>query len=136
MSMRVVLPVLVLLIGAGCISIKDNVVDANTAQSEGSVFRHVVLFKYKAGTTPEQVQAIEDAFLALKGKIDAVKDIETGTDESTENLSKGFTNCFIVTFADPAGRDIYLPHPEHKTFVEFAGPFLEEALVVDFTPRR
>jgi hypothetical protein len=125
------------MLAAGCISIRGNVVDGgNEVQSEGTVFRHVVLFKYKEGTTPEQVQAIEVAFLDLKSKIDVIKDVEAGTDESTENLSKGFTNCFIVTFADPAGRDVYLPHPEHKKFVEFAGPYLEEALVIDFTPRR
>lgn len=133
-----VIPALVVLLAAGCISIRGNVVDDGNEvhHSEDSMFRHVVLFKYKEGTTPEQVQAIEVAFLDLKNKIDVIKDVEAGTDESTENLSKGFTNCFIVTFADPAGRDVYLPHPEHKKFVEFVGPYLEEALVVDFTPRR
>lgn len=138
MLKRVLIPGLVLLLAAGCISIKGNVVDgSNEGDSmDGKVFRHVVLFKYKEGTTPEQVQAIEDAFLDLKNRIDVIKDIEAGTDESTENLSKGFTNAFIVTFADPEGRDIYLPHPEHKKFVEFVGPYLEEALVVDFAPRR
>jgi hypothetical protein len=138
MLMRLIVPALVVLLAAGCISIRGNVVDGGNEvhQSEDSVFRHVVLFKYKEGTTPEQVQAIEVAFLDLKSKIDVIKDVEAGTDESTENLSKGFTNCFIVTFADPAGRDVYLPHPEHKKFVELAGPYLEEALVVDFTPRR
>ncbi|MCC6697493.1 MAG: Dabb family protein [Candidatus Hydrogenedentes bacterium] len=104
------------------------------AEDESGVYRHVVLFKYKEGTTPEQVLAIEKAFLDLKNGIDVIKHIEAGTNSSTENLSKGFTNCFIVTFADPAGRDAYLPHPEHKKFVEFVGPYLEEALVVDFTP--
>lgn len=136
MLIRMVVPGLVLLLAAGCITIRGNVVDAETTVPEGSVFRHVVLFKYKEGTTPEQVKAVETTFLDLKNKIDAIKDVEAGTDESTENLSHGFTNCFIVTFADPAGRDRYLPHPEHKAFVEFAGPYLEEALVVDFKPRR
>ena len=121
---------------AGCVSIKGNVVAPEMADESPGVYRHVVLFKYKEGTTPEQVLAIENAFLDLKNGIDVIKHIEAGTNSSTENLNKGFTNCFIVTFADPAGRDAYLPHPEHKKFVEFAGPFLEEALVVDFTPRR
>ena len=120
---------------AGCVSIKGNVVSPEVAD-ESSVYRHVVLFKYKEGTTPEQVKSIETAFLDLENRIDVVKNIEAGTNSSTENLNKGFTNCFIVTFADPAGRDVYLPHPEHKKFVDFAGPFLEEALVVDFTPQK
>ncbi|MCC6487212.1 MAG: Dabb family protein [Candidatus Hydrogenedentes bacterium] len=121
---------------AGCVSIKGNVVAPEMAKDESGVYRHVVLFKYKEGTTPEQVLAIEKAFLDLKNGIDVIKTIEAGPNSSTENLNKGFTNCFIVTFADPAGRDAYLPHPEHKKFVEFVGPYLEEALVVDFVPRR
>ncbi len=135
MSKYLVMPIMVLLLVTGCISVRGNVVVPQD-ESENGVFRHVVLFKYKEGTTPEQVQAVENAFLDLKNKISVIKDIEAGTDESTENLNRGFTNCFIVTFADSAGRDTYLPHPEHKAFVEFAGPYLDEALVVDFKPRR
>ncbi len=136
MVARTMVPGLVMLLAAGCISIKGNVVDADTAQAEENVFRHVVLFKYKDTATPENIKAVEDAFLDLKNKIDVIKDIETGSNVSTENLSHGFTDCFIVTFADSAGRDAYLPSPEHQAFVKFAGPFLAEALVIDFKPRK
>ena len=47
-------------------------------------------------------------------------------------LSQGFTHCFLVTFRDEKGRDAYLPHPEHKKFVELALPKIEGALVVDY----
>jgi hypothetical protein len=73
-----------------------------------------------------------DAFRALKGKIDVIKDFEYGTDVSTENRAQGFTHCFFVTFADDKGRDAYLPHPAHKEFGALVGPVLDKVLVVDY----
>ncbi|MEZ4863112.1 MAG: Dabb family protein [Caldilineaceae bacterium] len=97
--------------------------------------RHVVLFRFKAGTTPEQVQQIEDAFRALPGKIDAIQDFEWGTDVSVEGKADGFTHCFFVTFQSAAGRDAYLPHPDHRAFGAILRPHLEKVLVLDYWAR-
>ncbi len=96
------------------------------------LLRHVVLFKFKEGTAKEKVQEIENAFRALPGKIDAIRDFEWGTDVSPEGKSKGLTHCFFVTFADDKGRDAYLPHPAHKDFVKVVGPQVEDVCVVDY----
>jgi hypothetical protein len=100
--------------------------------AEKKVFRHVVLFKFKDGTTEAQVKEIVDAFRELKNKIDVIQDFEYGTDVSTENRAQGFTHCFFVTFADDKGRDAYLPHPAHKEFGALVGPRLDKVLVVDY----
>jgi lysophospholipase L1-like esterase len=97
-----------------------------------SVLRHVVLFKFKDDATKEQVKEVTDAFSALPGKIDAIKEFEWGTDVGVEKLAQGFTHCFIVTFADEKGRDAYLPHPAHEDFKKIVGPVLDKVLVVDF----
>ncbi len=102
------------------------------SSSEGKMLRHVVLFKFKPSTTPEQLKEVTDAFAALPAKIDVIKDFEWGTDVSVENLSKGFTHCFFVTFAVAAGRDAYLPHPAHKEFVDLVKPKLDDVTVVDY----
>ncbi|MEZ4659085.1 MAG: Dabb family protein [Caldilineaceae bacterium] len=94
--------------------------------------RHVVLFKFKDDTTPAQVQAIAEAFRALPGKIDAIQDFEWGTDVSVEGKADGYTHCFFVTFGDVAGRDAYLPHPDHKAFGSLLRPHLEKVLVFDY----
>ena len=94
--------------------------------------RHVVLFKFKDDSTPEQVRTVEDAFRALPEKIDAIIEFEWGTNNSPEGLAQGFTHCFLVTFKDEKGRDIYLPHPAHKEFVEVLKPHLDKVLVVDY----
>src|SRR5690606_29999260 len=97
-----------------------------------SVLRHVVIVKFKADANQEQVQEVVDAFRALPGKIDAIQGFEYGTDNSPEMKEAGFTHCFLLTFADEKGRDVYLPHPAHEEFKKLAGPRFEKVLVVDY----
>jgi len=102
------------------------------SEKSGKVLRHVVLLKFKPETTAAQIREIEQAFAALPGKIDTIKAFEWGTDVAKENRSEGFTHCFLVTFADEAGRDAYLPHAAHQEFVTLLKPKLEKVLVVDY----
>jgi len=59
---------------------------------------------------------------------------EYGVNNSPENLNKGFTHVYLLTFKNAQSRDNYLPHPEHKKFGELLGKLgvLEEPFVVDF----
>ncbi len=114
----------------GCVSVQETT--HVTEQKPHHVLRHVVLFKFKEGTTAEQVRKIESDFCALPSKIDAIHDFEWGTDIGTQNLSQGFTHCFVVTFLNEADRDKYLPHPAHKEFAELLRPQLDKVLVVDY----
>ena len=96
------------------------------------VLRHVVLLKFKPEATAEQIAAIETAFCALPKKIDTITDFEWGTDVAPEKRSEGFTHCFLVTFADEKGRDVYLPHADHQAFVALLKPHLDKVLVIDY----
>jgi len=95
-----------------------------------------VFFKFKDGTSESDIRTVQRAFLDLKHKIDVVRDIESGQNVSVENLDQGFTHCFIVTFDDAAGRDVYLKHPVHDEFVKLAGPVLDKVCVIDYVPER
>ena len=103
--------------------------------SSRGVVRHVVLFKFKDGTSSEKVQAIVAKFRDLKAKIPQIQDFEWGTNVSPENHAQGFTHCFLLTFRDAAGRDAYLPHPAHKEFGAQLGPILDKVLVVDYVSK-
>jgi hypothetical protein len=96
----------------------------------------VVLFSFKETATPEQIGAIEQTFRALPDKIDQIYGFEWGTDVSVENLSRGYTHCFLVTFLTEQDRDAYLPHPAHQEFVAALQPHLEQALVIDYWSKR
>ncbi|MEM7453156.1 MAG: GDSL-type esterase/lipase family protein [Planctomycetota bacterium] len=96
------------------------------------VLRHVVLFQFKDDVSDDDIEVIVSEFGKLKDRIDTIKGYEHGTDISPENLSQGFTHCFMVTFEDEAGRDEYLPHPAHMEFVQLLDGKIENVCVVDF----
>ena len=94
--------------------------------------RHVVVFKFKEGTSDAQLKTIVDEFRKLPSKIPGITGFEWGRNNSPEGLDQGFTHIFLVTFRDAASRDAYLPHPAHKNFVKILGPHLEKPFVVDY----
>jgi hypothetical protein len=93
---------------------------------------HVVSLKFKAEAKPEQIKAVETAFAQLKTKIPGITSVNWGTNVSPEKHDKGFTHCFVLTFATEKDRDAYLPHPEHKAFGKVLGPVLADVFVIDF----
>ena len=121
---------------AGCVVSVHSTGECATEGNQDRVLRHVVLFKFKDGTSSQQIREIENAFRALPDKVDAICDFEWGTDVSVENLQQGFTHCFLVTFRSEADRAEYLPHPAHKEFGEMLGPYLDKVLVVDYWTKR
>jgi len=119
----------------GFMTIESNsfsIMNNKNTQKQDSLLRHIVLFKFKEDTTKEDLTAIENAFAELPAKIPEIVDFEWGTNNSPEGLDKGFTHSFFVSFKDEKGREVYLPHPDHKAFVELAGPSIEDVLVIDY----
>ncbi len=106
------------------------------ASAADAPYRHVVFFKFKDTTTPEQVQGIEKAFGELATKINTVTGFEWGTNVSPEGLNDGFTHCFFVTFKDKAGLETYLPHAEHQAFVSKLKPLLDKVCVLDYVAKK
>lgn len=101
-------------------------------KEDGQVLRHVVLFKFKDTSSPEDVKKVIEAFKALPSQIKEIKGFEWGTNNSPEKHSQGLTHCFFLTFASEADRDAYLPHPAHKAFGSVVGPHLDKVTVVDY----
>jgi len=111
---------------------KSKMNDKNKIEKKTGQLRHVVLFKFKEGTAPSDIQKVEAAFVALPSKIAEIKDFEWGLNNSPEGLDKGFTHCFFLTFDSEEGRAVYLPHPAHKAFGKVLSPHLEDVLVLDY----
>jgi hypothetical protein len=117
----------------GCIVLASVLAgDAEARRPTAGKLRHVVMFKFKDSATAAQIKSVEDAFRALPTKIPEIVDFEWGTNNSPENLARGFTHCFLLTFSDEAGRAVYLPHPAHKAFGKLLHPYLDKVLVIDY----
>lgn len=76
--------------------------------------RHCVFVRLKPTLPPAQVADLFQKLSGLQQKIPGLLDFSGGPDCSSEGLQKGFTHAFVMTFADEASRDAYLPHPEHE----------------------
>ena len=105
---------------------------STTTRMGNHFIKHIVCFKFLDTAPPSEVKKIEEMFLLLQEKIPGVLKIEGGENNSPENLNKGLTHCFIITFKDESARANYLPHPEHQNFVTQLKPHLDDVLVIDF----
>ena len=73
-----------------------------------------------------------DAFRALPAKIPQVAEFEWGTDVSVQGFSRGFTHCFVISFASEADRDAYQVHPDHQAFLALSRPHAAAVLTFDY----
>jgi stress responsive alpha/beta barrel protein len=101
------------------------------AQATGRI-RHVVLFQWKPGTTQATIDETFRELASLKGKIPGLQQFEGGPYSSPEGLNKSWSHAFIMTFADAASRDAYLPHPEHERVKKIIEPHLADVIAFDF----
>ena len=92
----------------------------------------MVFFKFKDAASKEEIKVVNDAFIALPKSIPEISSFEWGLNNSPENLNQDLTHCYMVTFSSEADRDIYLPHPSHKAFVEKLKPILDKVVVLDY----
>lgn len=100
--------------------------------STDRVLRHAVFFKFKDGTSQEDVKKVVDAFRALPGKIEQIRGFELGESLPESGRNDGLTHAFFLSFDDEAGREVYLPHPAHKEFGSVLRPHLDKVFVIDY----
>lgn len=127
--------VLLVFLNLGCTGSSNNSDHKNTnneSENVASNLRHVVLFKFKESASQADIKKIELAFNEMVSKIPMIKDYEWGTNISPENLNKGFTHCYFLTFNSEKDRDEYLHHPAHLALGDILSPSLEDVLVVDY----
>lgn len=122
---------LLLLVAALALAFTLPAMAASTKKQKGHL-RHVVSFKFKESASKDDVKKVEDAFRALKAKIPQISGLEAGTNNSPENLNKGCTHAWILTFNSEKDRDDYLVHPDHKEFGKLVGPLVADVFVIDF----
>lgn len=96
------------------------------------MIHHIVLFKFYDNTTPEKIKELADALEILSKKIFGITHYVWGPSISNENLEKGYTHGFIMTFETIQSRDTYVPHPLHKELIKkFVDPICDKGIAFD-----
>lgn len=104
-------------------------VNAAQKDDDNKVLRHVVLFKF---TDEESAKSVSKDLAALEDKIDAIKDLEWGTNVSEQGLNKGLTHAFTITFENQEGLEAYDVHPAHKALVASLEGKVADICVIDY----
>ena len=96
------------------------------------MIRHILLIKFKPSADIEQINLLKELFLSMPYKIEGVVSVEWGINDSPENKNQGFSHSVLMTFSNDAGRQEYLPHPEHQALKEVFRPILDDIIVFDY----
>jgi hypothetical protein len=105
---------------------------ATQAQNRVGELKHIVLFTFKATSTPKEIEHVAKTFAALYGKVPQVKKMEWGINMSPEHLDQGFTHCFTLTFSSEKDLADYQQNPDHKAFQTVLKPHMDKVFVVDY----
>lgn len=95
------------------------------------MLRHVVLFHWKPGTTPEQVRAVTDGLRALPAVIPEIAGYHVGPDAGLVEGNADF--AVVADFASEADWATYRAHPVHQAVIaEHITPIAAERLSAQY----
>jgi hypothetical protein len=97
-----------------------------------SKVKHIVLIKFKDGSSEEQIGKFFDEVLDISETVPGVEDYVSGLNSSPEQQNQGLTHGFIMTFADATVRDTYLSTAEHERYKALAATMVGTSVVFDF----
>jgi Lhr-like helicase len=94
------------------------------------VIQHIVLLKWKAGTTEAQIDAAFGETQQLVDAIETVERVSLGRNRGEDE--HGFTHALIVKLSDDDALSAYLHHPTRDRYDrEVLGPIEEERIEID-----
>lgn len=91
--------------------------------------KHIVMYKLKDPTEQNAI-ALQQKFLSMKGKIEALKDIQSGVDVLRSDRS--FDVVLICQFDSLADMEIYRTHEVHLPVMEYVKGVVELSKSVDY----
>ena len=96
---------------------------------------HIVLFKFKEGTTVEQIQSLKNEILKQKGIVSGLLEISFGEDFT--GRAKGFTHAEVAVFKDRKSLEDFNISEYHKQLIAtHIRPVLEDILVLDYQQKK
>lgn len=91
---------------------------------------HFVCFRFKAGTTAEQIERAGQALLGMKGRIPEIRAIRWGRNYSP--AAEEYSHVLTVEMDDMPAVNRYAVHPVHVQVVaEAVAPIREARLAID-----
>lgn len=96
------------------------------------MIRHIVAWKLETdddGERAAQARRISDDLLALRGVVPSIIDITVGPDVVGGG---NWDVALVADFADRAGLDAYVTHPDHQAVVGYVRSVVSDRVAVDY----
>jgi len=97
------------------------------AQTEPHTLIHVITVKWKAGTTPAQIQAALEGVKQLPSKYPGIVHVWT----NSIKVQGGKANAFVMEFADQAAFKAYTDSTAQKEWYKVYLPIRDESTTFD-----
>jgi hypothetical protein len=111
----------------GCFAFSVNAQSIN--KKEKAV--HIVLFKFKEGTTSEQIQSLKKEILKQKSIFPGILEISFGKDFTSR--SKGFGYAEVAVFKNRKSLEAFKKSDYHQQLIAtHIRPILDDILVLDY----
>jgi len=91
---------------------------------------HIVLFKFKTETTPEEVARLEAGLKALPAVIAEIREFRVGRD--VVRSERSYDLALVSAFDDLAAMQRYQVHPAHQRVVALVKALCVGVVAVDF----
>lgn len=91
---------------------------------------HIVCWKYKKETSPEQREEHIAKLKNLPNVIEHILSFNVGAD--ILHLERSFDTGLVAVYPDRAALDFYTDHPEHQKVVAIGKEIAEKVISVDF----
>lgn len=91
---------------------------------------HLVLFKFKPETTPDQVQQLVEGLGGLPQLIEEIREFRFGVD--VLRTERSYDLGLIASFEDLEALQRYQVHPEHQKVVAHVKTIAASVVAVDF----
>ena len=95
--------------------------------------KHIVMYKLKENSQKAKEELV-NVFLSMKGKIDVLKDIETGVDFMGEDRSADVS--LVCLFDSKEDLKIYADHPVHQPVKQYVKSVVEKSVSCDYEIQR
>lgn len=116
------------LLALALVTVASTTGSAQSPTAPASVI-HVVTVSWKAGTTPEQIQAALDAVKKLPEQYKGITRVWT----KSIKVQGGKANAIVMEFADEAALKAYTDSPAQKEWYKVYAPIRGESTTFDIT---
>jgi hypothetical protein len=94
------------------------------------MIHHIVLFRFKPGTSDPAIAAMRTALLAMPARIPDIRWIDFGVNQAPGSTE--YSHALVIGFDDMAAVLRYGDDPHHKAVIaEYIAPIREARLAVD-----